>query len=128
MSAQYHPEYGNVVTLSHGFGIETRYAHLSANLVAKGERDDQSHAIAKRIRDLAVDRFGVRDAADIVDFVQQVTPLKLAGARYKGLCPFHGEKTPSFHVYDKGLFKCYGCGVGGDLFAIVPELEKQLGG
>ena len=40
----------------------------------------------------------VRSAADLVDFVSQVTPLKLAGKSYKGLCPFHREKTPSFHV------------------------------
>ena len=38
----------------------------------------------------------VRQAADIVDFIGQVTPLKLAGKSYKGLCPFHREKTPSF--------------------------------
>src|SRR5687768_12384495 len=57
----------------------------------------------------------VRSAADIVDFVQQVTPLKLAGKSYKGLCPFHREKSPSFHVdRDKGLFYCFGCGTGGD--------------
>jgi DNA primase len=67
----------------------------------------------------------VRSAADIVDFVQQVTPLKLAGKSYKGLCPFHREKSPSFHVdRDKGLFYCFGCGAGGDLFKFLSLTER----
>jgi DNA primase len=67
----------------------------------------------------------VRSAADIVDFVNQVTPLKLAGKSYKGLCPFHREKTPSFHVdRDKGLFYCFGCGTGGDVFKFLTLTER----
>src|SRR5437773_4454819 len=67
----------------------------------------------------------VRSAADIVDFVSQVTPLKLAGKSYKGLCPFHREKTPSFHVdRDKGLFYCFGCGKGGDIFKFLALTER----
>ena len=67
----------------------------------------------------------VRQAADIVDFVAQVTPLKLAGKSYKGLCPFHREKTPSFHVdRDKGLFYCFGCGTGGDVFKFLTLTER----
>src|SRR5688572_24634150 len=67
----------------------------------------------------------VRGAADIVEFVQQVTPLKLAGKSYKGLCPFHREKTPSFHVdRDKGLFYCFGCGTGGDVFKFLSLTER----
>lgn len=67
----------------------------------------------------------VRSAADIVDFVSQVTPLKLAGKSYKGLCPFHREKTPSFHVdRDKGLFYCFGCGTGGDVFKFLTLTER----
>lgn len=67
----------------------------------------------------------VRSAADIVDFVTQVTPLKLAGKSYKGLCPFHREKTPSFHVdRDKGLFYCFGCGAGGDVFKFLSLTER----
>jgi DNA primase len=67
----------------------------------------------------------VRDAADLVDFVQQVTPLKLAGTRYKGLCPFHREKTPSFTVdRAKGLFYCFGCGTGGDIFKFLTLTER----
>src|SRR5947199_1538535 len=67
----------------------------------------------------------VRSAADIVDFISQVTPLKLAGKSYKGLCPFHREKTPSFHVdRDKGLFYCFGCGTGGDVFKFLTLTER----
>lgn len=67
----------------------------------------------------------VRSAADIVDFVAQVTPLKLAGKSYKGLCPFHREKSPSFHVdRDKGLFYCFGCGTGGDVFKFLALTER----
>ena len=67
----------------------------------------------------------VRSAADLVDFVQQVTPLKLAGKSYKGLCPFHREKSPSFHVdRDKGLFYCFGCGTGGDVFKFLALTER----
>jgi DNA primase len=67
----------------------------------------------------------VRQAADIVEFVNQVTPLKLAGKSHKGLCPFHREKTPSFHVdRGKGLFYCFGCGVGGDVFKFLSLTER----
>jgi DNA primase len=67
----------------------------------------------------------VRSAADIVDIVGQVTPLKLAGKSYKGLCPFHREKSPSFHVdRDKGLFYCFGCGTGGDVFKFLALTER----
>jgi DNA primase len=65
--------------------------------------------------------------ADIVTVVQDYVPLKKTGATYKGLCPFHGEKTPSFHVNrDKGFFHCFGCGVGGDVFKFL-ELHDKLG-
>ncbi|MEO8216987.1 MAG: DNA primase [Acidobacteriota bacterium] len=67
----------------------------------------------------------VRDSADIVDFVSQVTPLKPSGKSFKGLCPFHREKTPSFHVdRAKGLFYCFGCGTGGDIFKFLILTER----
>jgi DNA primase len=57
----------------------------------------------------------VRDAVDIVDVAQGYTKLARAGRKWKGLCPLHKEKTPSFHVDpDLGFFKCFGCGEGGD--------------
>jgi DNA primase len=65
--------------------------------------------------------------ADIVVVVQDYVSLKKVGATYKGLCPFHGEKTPSFHVNrDKGFFHCFGCGVGGDVLKFV-ELHDKIG-
>ena len=65
--------------------------------------------------------------ADIVQVVQDYVPLKQAGTSYRGLCPFHSEKTPSFHVHrDKGFFHCFGCGVGGDVLKFL-ELQEKLG-
>ena len=69
----------------------------------------------------------VRLQADIVQVVQDYVSLRKSGATYKGLCPFHGEKTPSFHVNrEKGFFHCFGCGVGGDVFKFV-ELQEKVG-
>ena len=68
----------------------------------------------------------LRSRADIVRLVQEHVPLRRSGATYKGLCPFHGEKTPSFHVNgEKGFFHCFGCGVGGDVFKFV-EMTQSL--
>ncbi len=64
----------------------------------------------------------VRDAADIVDVAGDMTRLEKKGQRYKGLCPFHKEKTPSFSVDPvQGLFYCFGCGAGGDTFKLFME-------
>lgn len=64
---------------------------------------------------------------NIADVVSRVVTLRKAGARLKGLCPFHNEKTPSFHVNpDKGFYKCFGCGKAGDVISFVCETE-QLG-
>lgn len=64
---------------------------------------------------------------NIADVISRVVTLRKAGARMKGLCPFHNEKTPSFHVDpDKGFYKCFGCGQAGDVITFVRETE-QLG-
>src|SRR5512146_1922658 len=69
----------------------------------------------------------VRLQADIVQVIQDYVPLKRAGASYKGLCPFHSEKTPSFIVHrEKGFFHCFGCGVGGNVFKFL-ELHEKIG-
>jgi DNA primase len=69
----------------------------------------------------------LRLQANIVQVVQEYVPLKRAGTTYKGVCPFHSEKTPSFHVSpDKGFFHCFGCGVGGDVFRFL-ELHEKVG-
>ena len=69
----------------------------------------------------------VRAVADIVAVIQDYVSLKKAGVSYKGLCPFHSEKSPSFTVNrDKGFFHCFGCNVGGDVFKFI-ELQEKLG-
>ena len=62
--------------------------------------------------------------ADIVDVVSDHTSLKRAGSRWKGLCPFHQEKTPSFHVDPaSNVFHCFGCQAGGDIYTFLQEIE-----
>ncbi|MBA3391709.1 MAG: DNA primase [Deltaproteobacteria bacterium] len=68
----------------------------------------------------------IRDAADIIQVIGQHVQLRKAGRNWKGLCPFHGEKTPSFNVSpDKGFFHCFGCQKHGDVFTFVMELEGK---
>src|SRR5262245_30775745 len=63
--------------------------------------------------------------ANIVQVVQEYVPLRKAGSVFKGLCPFHAEKTPSFQVNpDKGFFYCFGCQAGGDVFKFLELHEK----
>jgi DNA primase len=68
----------------------------------------------------------LKSHVDIVAIVQErVGQLRKTGATWKGLCPFHGEKTPSFHVNgDKGFFHCFGCGLGGDVIKFVELHDK----
>src|SRR5438128_1314925 len=67
----------------------------------------------------------IRAAVDIVDLVSRFVNLKKAGQNWKGLCPFHMEKTPSFMVNPrKGIFHCFGCGVGGDAFGFLMRQDK----
>jgi DNA primase len=67
----------------------------------------------------------VLDAARIEEVVGDFVDLKKRGTSLIGNCPFHNEKTPSFHVsVAKGIYKCFGCGVGGDSLKFVMELEK----
>jgi DNA primase len=67
----------------------------------------------------------LKSHADIVQVVQERVPLRRSGTAWKGLCPFHGEKTPSFQVNgDKGFFHCFGCGPGGDVIKFVELFDK----
>jgi DNA primase len=67
----------------------------------------------------------IRARVDIAAFIGGYVPLKKRGNDLVGLCPFHSEKTPSFHVHpDRGFFKCFGCGVGGDVITFTQKLEN----
>ena len=75
-----------------------------------------------RIKDTSVE--AVKNAADIVVLVEARMRLRKVGGSYKGLCPFHQEKTPSFSVTPaRGTYHCFGCGVGGDAISFVQETE-----
>jgi DNA primase len=67
----------------------------------------------------------IRSRVDLVDLVGTYVPLKRAGERWKGLCPFHQEKTPSFTVNPKlGIFHCFGCHAGGDAFEFLKRHDR----
>ena len=67
----------------------------------------------------------ITDKCDIVEFISKYVRLKRSSGEYVGLCPFHGEKTPSFHVSaDKQLYHCFGCGEGGTIINFVMKMEN----
>jgi len=68
----------------------------------------------------------VRSAHEIAEVIRAYVPsLKASGRTLKGLCPFHQERTPSFHVQpEKGFFKCFGCGESGDVIAFLSKMEN----
>lgn len=64
----------------------------------------------------------IQDSVDIVDIISRYVTLKRSGSSFKGLCPFHEEKTPSFTVFpNSGRYKCFGCGEGGDVFTFLMQ-------
>jgi DNA primase len=76
-----------------------------------------------RIKDDSVER--VKAAMEILPLVEDVVRLRKSGGTYKGLCPFHQERTPSFTVSPaRGTFKCFGCGEGGDAITFVEKTEN----
>jgi DNA primase len=76
------------------------------------------------IPDAVIDE--IRDRVDVVAVIGRHMELKRAGRTWKGCCVFHGEKTPSFHVYPEDKhFKCYGCGAYGDVFKFLQQLEGK---
>ncbi|OLC35594.1 MAG: DNA primase [Candidatus Rokubacteria bacterium 13_1_40CM_4_69_5] len=67
----------------------------------------------------------IRAGVDLVDLIGRFVNLRKAGVNWKGLCPFHAEKTPSFMVNPrKGIFHCFGCGVGGDAFSFLMRQDR----
>jgi DNA primase len=76
------------------------------------------------IPDAVIDE--IRERVDVVAVIGRHMELKRSGRTWKGCCVFHGEKTPSFHVYPEDKhFKCYGCGVYGDVFGFLQRLEGK---
>lgn len=69
----------------------------------------------------------IKRQLDPVEFIGRVTPLQKSGRSFKGLCPFHTEKTPSFYVFpERGTWRCFGsCGEGGDIFTFVQKRENS---
>ena len=66
----------------------------------------------------------IKNNANIVEVIGDVISLQKAGRNYLGLCPFHGEKTPSFNVVeDKQFYHCFGCGRSGDVFKFIEEYQ-----
>ena len=66
----------------------------------------------------------IQRTSDIVDVISEYVQLKKQGRNYFGLCPFHGEKSPSFSVSaDKQIFHCFGCGAGGNVFSFLMQHE-----
>ena len=64
--------------------------------------------------------------ADLVGIIGKHTTLKRAGKEFKGNCPFHGEKTPSFYVNpQKNVYNCFGCGVGGNAISFLRDYENH---
>ena len=69
----------------------------------------------------------LKSRVSLADVVSRVAALKKVGARWRALCPFHQEKTPSFYVDpDKGFYKCFGCGKAGDIISFVRETEQLI--
>ncbi|WP_315166048.1 DNA primase [Metaclostridioides mangenotii] len=67
----------------------------------------------------------VKSRCEISSIISEYMAIKQSGSNYKGLCPFHGEKTPSFHINtSKQIYKCFGCGEGGDVINFVMKMEN----
>jgi DNA primase len=66
----------------------------------------------------------IKERLNIIDVISAYTELHKAGRQFKAKCPFHNEKTPSFNVSpERGMYHCYGCGVGGDMFTFIQAIE-----
>ena len=68
----------------------------------------------------------IKSRIDIYDLISEYVDLKRSGSNFKGLCPFHSEKTPSFMVSpSKQIFHCFGCNKGGDIFSFIMNYDNM---
>ena len=66
----------------------------------------------------------IKSKIDLVEFIREYVPLRAVGVNFTARCPFHQEKTPSFVVSpERQIWKCFGCGKGGDVFSFIMEME-----
>ena len=98
----------------------TRYTGVRSH----GERTEYRKKGQRRKDEMSDDVQEIKSRLDIAEVIGDYLPLKRKGNLLWGLCPFHGEKTPSFSVSrERQTFHCFGCGKGGDVFAFVMEQE-----
>ena len=96
--------------------------HPSAACSSFIARTRATRTLAGRIPEDILDK--IREDTSIEEVIGHFVPLKPKGASFWGLCPFHGEKTPSFHVHpERQIFHCFGCGKGGNVFRFLMEQE-----
>src|SRR4051794_10635603 len=104
-----------------GAGSEPRTGRNATELLRVPRRRDRrrSREVIETAGGVAAE---VKSRLNVVDVVGETVQLRKAGTTYKGLCPFHGEKTPSFTVTpSRESWKCFGCGLGGGNFHLVME-------
>lgn len=97
-----------------------------ATLVVEVCRGSPECAISRIIRSITMNDAvqQIKDRLNIVDVIQTYIEVQKAGRNYKAKCPFHNEKTPSFHISpERGSYYCFGCHAGGDMFSFVQEIE-----
>ncbi len=105
-----------------GFADSAQQAQLSGSR-GSCNRGNAMRISATRISDETIE--AVCQAVSIVEVAGERIRLKRSGKNYFGLCPFHSEKTPSFAVHPvKQIYRCFGCGVGGDVFDFVARIER----
>jgi hypothetical protein len=100
-----------------------------ANVVSKDIIEDTialwTSKLRPKIEYEETDLNQIKDGFDLLGYASEFVTLKKRGTSFVGLCPFHNEKTPSFHVHpDKQRFKCFGCGKSGSIFDFVMNLQN----
>ncbi|QHV97873.1 CHC2 zinc finger domain-containing protein [Spirosoma endbachense] len=109
-------------------GIERRQAVIKISYSGSDANPNTPASYKKPLSNPMIDSYfldKLRAQADIVFIIGELWEIKKAGSNYKGCCPFHTEKSPSFSVSpSKQIFKCYGCGKGGDLFRFVQDFKR----